>query len=83
MEENKFLRFCPKHGNQGEAALTCPECGQETVLSDVTRDEYGEWLFSSDDREKLYPYSIQKAFYICSQINVIYHDKTNINSILV
>lgn len=62
MEENKFLRFCPKHGNQGEAALTCPECGQETVLSDVTRDEYGEWLFSSDDREKLYPYFIQKAF---------------------
>lgn len=64
MEENKFLRFCPKHGNKGETALTCPECGQETLLSDVTRDEYSLWLFTDSEREKVFPYLIQKSFKI-------------------
>ena len=61
MEENRYLRFCPKHGNRGEEALTCSECGRETVLSDVTRDEYGLWLFTDSEREKLFPYFIQKS----------------------
>jgi len=62
MEEIKYLHFCPKHGRKDDEAV-CPKCGRETILSDITWDEFRGYLQADkDDPAYTYSYLIEKSF---------------------
>ena len=47
--EDEYLRFCQKHGPLNENSPTCPKCGRETILSDITKGQYHNWMFHPED----------------------------------